>query len=136
MCGILGCIGVFDRTQCEAVMSSLRVRGPDGVYIISNNKFYLGLSRLAIVSPEDQCLPFADSTNNIHCVVNGEIYNYRELRSKLTKLGHNFITEIDTEVVLHAFLTRRTNIYLIYAHKFLAKNRKRSHKSSHKNDCS
>lgn len=103
MCGILGCIGVFDRTQCEAVMSSLRVRGPDGVYIISNNKFYLGLSRLAIVSPEDQCLPFADSTNNIHCVVNGEIYNYRELRSKLTKLGHNFITEIDTEVVLHAY---------------------------------
>ncbi|HYM55457.1 MAG TPA: asparagine synthase (glutamine-hydrolyzing) [Solirubrobacteraceae bacterium] len=77
-------------------------RGPDGQGTWSDQRVGFGFRRLAIIDlhrRSNQPLHLGC----LHLVFNGEIYNYVELRSELTSLGHHFDTEGDTEVLLHAW---------------------------------
>jgi len=88
------------------MVSSLSHRGPDdrGSEIYSGGKAQVGLghSRLSVLdvsSAGHQPMYF----KHLGIVLNGEIYNFKEIRMELTGMGHQFVSESDTEVVLHAF---------------------------------
>src|SRR4051812_11851086 len=84
MCGIAG---LWDPAQPAAerarlvnsMLASLAHRGPDGMAVWSDDEITLGLARLAIVDPTSPARVLSGSTGRVHAVVNGEIYNYREL---------------------------------------------------------
>ncbi|MRS11737.1 MAG: asparagine synthase (glutamine-hydrolyzing) [Actinobacteria bacterium] len=110
MCGIAGLISLNDRPVGNperrlAVMSDLiRHRGPDGegVWIHEGNRLGFAHTRLAIIDLTTGDQPMTDGRGN-WVVYNGEIYNYRELR---TELGvERFRTASDTEVILEAYRT-------------------------------
>ena len=107
MCGICGIFGGptdarVDRTQ--AMMARLRHRGPDGQSHWSDDRVTLGHNRLAIVDlTEAGTQPMTSADGRFVCVVNGEIYNYPELRAELEAAGHVFRSDCDSEVVLPLF---------------------------------
>jgi len=112
MCGIVGgwwraSPGNLENNSAAA-LRALSKRGPDdkGFDIFSLNCGTLGLghTRLAIIdlsSAGHQPMRSADGRYTI--VFNGEIYNYRELRQTLVQLGHSFVSDSDTEVLLAAW---------------------------------
>jgi asparagine synthase (glutamine-hydrolysing) len=63
----------------------------------------LGCVRLAIVDAPGGGQPSLNERGDVAVVFNGEIYNHRELRSQLQRLGHHFRSECDTEVIVHAY---------------------------------
>ena len=80
-------------------------RGPDGEGYYIDNSIGIGHRRLSIIdlsSAGDQPMVTPDSQYAI--TYNGELYNYKEIRSQLQALGHHFRSKTDTEVVLHAFI--------------------------------
>ena len=85
--------------MCEAV----RHRGPDedGYYV--NGSTGLAMRRLAIIDLKGGQQPIYNEDRTASIVFNGEIYNYRELRGHLEKLGHRFYTDSDTEAIIHAY---------------------------------
>ncbi len=107
MCGIAGCYQQHDGMWLTKVMSErLAHRGPDaeGLHSFSDDGVTVQLAhrRLAIIdltAAADQ--PFAK--DGLVLAYNGELYNYRQLRAELVKLGVGFVTASDTEVVLEAW---------------------------------
>ena len=107
MCGIAGIIKKknydFDKFKIFKIMDN---RGPDskGHYkkqnkICSINLFH---SRLSIIDFKDRSnQPF--SYKNLILIYNGEIYNFREIKGKLEKIGHKFKTKSDTEVLIKSY---------------------------------
>jgi asparagine synthase (glutamine-hydrolysing) len=83
--------------------AAIRHRGPDddGFYI--KGAAGLGMRRLAIIDLKSGQQPIHNQDRTAWIVFNGEIYNYRELRDKLEKLGHTFYTNSDTEAIIHAY---------------------------------
>ena len=107
MCGITGLI---DKTGKKVsalllarIIDAIKHRGPDGGDIWVENNVGLGHRRLTILdlSIADQPMTSADGKHKL--VFNGEIYNFKELRSELEKLGHAF-EKGDTEVVLNSLI--------------------------------
>ncbi len=108
MCGIFGLASVVphDRTYTLIQRDTLAHRGPDGAgeWWSDNHRVGLFHRRLAIIdlSPDaNQPMRYLESPYVI--TFNGEIYNFRELRDDLTRLGYRFKTRSDTEVILAAF---------------------------------
>jgi len=106
MCGISGLfsksIPKADRNAIIASMNNDLVhRGPDSSGIYSDSSITLGHRRLSIIDLNTGHQPM--SYGSYHIIFNGEIYNYRKIREELKPLGHQFITNSDTEVILHAF---------------------------------
>lgn len=111
MCGITG---VFNHSRREDVSEekirlmrdSMTHRGPDdsGIYINPDRSVGLGHRRLSIIdlSPLGR-QPMTDSTGRLYITYNGEIYNFRELRSDLEKEGVFFRSQSDTEVLLYLY---------------------------------
>lgn len=84
------------------MLSTLRHRAPDGADVAGDKRFYVGMGRLAIIDLKSPGLcPFVEDGYTL--AFNGEIYNYRELRSELEQLGHIFRTKSDTEVLYRAY---------------------------------
>jgi asparagine synthase (glutamine-hydrolysing) len=109
MCGITG-ISLHKEQVNEALLKKatalLHHRGPDSsnIHISNNRKTGFGHTRLSFIDLSDAgSQPMSHPENSITVVLNGEIYNYLELRKELTELGHNFITKTDTEVLIHGF---------------------------------
>lgn len=107
MCGICG-IYNFDRTpvnheKLKGMNNAMIHRGPDdeGYYISEN--MGLAMRRLSIIDIEKGHQPIFNENGSLAVVMNGEIYNYRELREILTRQGHIFRTNSDTEVIVHLF---------------------------------
>ncbi|MFW8603075.1 asparagine synthase (glutamine-hydrolyzing) [Rhizobium beringeri] len=105
MCGIFGIVG-RNLPSDEAFLSSLRTikhRGPDDFSAFRiDRELIFGHARLAIIDlSEASNQPFL--TDCTVLAYNGEVYNYREVRAALQKLGHSFSTSGDTEVVARAF---------------------------------
>src|SRR3954468_21830236 len=108
MCGIVGAIGRITPKLAEAVRTmnlAQAHRGPDadGIWVSPGSPetpgVALGHRRLAIIDlSEAGRQPMADPDRGTVIDFNGEIYNYRELREELVKLGHSFRTKTDTEV--------------------------------------
>lgn len=105
MCGIAGGSGKLDKIVLEAMVESISHRGPDFMNCYSNGSVHLGHARLSIIDlSEESNQPLWDVTSQACIVFNGEIYNYRELREELKKLGVVFRSRGDAEVLLNLYL--------------------------------
>lgn len=109
MCGILGLYHFNASSVSPAILKkmadTLEHRGPesDGYWINEDNTLGLGHRRLAIIDLSDsgqQPLHY----EHLSITYNGEIYNYLELKNKLTDKGHIFKTNTDTEVILASYI--------------------------------
>lgn len=108
MCGICGILK-FNHSEpiqkeiLDKMTDSLFHRGPDdrGIYIEGN--LGLGIQRLSIIDIKGGHQPMHNEDSTIWLVFNGEIFNFQELRQDLIKIGHNFSTQTDTEVILHLY---------------------------------
>ena len=98
MCGISGYWGASSHECVETMNAQLRHRGPDGVGKVTLGIFTLGHCRLAIMDPDGGQQPLIDGNSAL--VVNGEIYNWRDLRTSLNN-DALFKTTSDSEVPLH-----------------------------------
>ena len=107
MCGIAGFVttGLPDdaRAVVRRMVTALRHRGPDDQDEYTDAQAALGACRLSIVDLPGGRQPIANETGTVRAVLNGEIYNFRELRSRLERRGHRFATRSDTEVLVHAY---------------------------------
>ncbi|MEZ5426792.1 MAG: asparagine synthase (glutamine-hydrolyzing) [Pyrinomonadaceae bacterium] len=111
MCGIAGWANLENKRveqPGEAVLSAMcgkmKHRGPDseGLWLDASG-IALGMRRLSIIDLETGEQPVYSEDRQIVVVMNGEIYNFRELRSRLVKRGHRFETKTDTEVLPHLY---------------------------------
>jgi asparagine synthase (glutamine-hydrolysing) len=103
MCGIGGTVGIRpDPTVLEQMAQTMRKRGPDGQATWHDEYVGLAFRRLAIIDLHERSSQ-PQHLGALHLTFNGEIYNYRELREELERLGHAFATEGDAEVLLHAW---------------------------------
>jgi asparagine synthase (glutamine-hydrolysing) len=82
---------------------AIRHRGPDEGGFYFGAGVGLAIRRLAIIDLKTGQQPIHNRDRTKWLVFNGEIYNYRELREKLEKLGHEFYTNSDTEAVVAAY---------------------------------
>lgn len=108
MCGIAG---VYNRSGQEPQLSvlrrmsrAIRHRGPDGEAFFIEGGAGLAHQHLRIIDLSDAALqPMSNQDGSLHIILNGEIYNYVELRPVLEAAGHVFVSQSDTEVLLHAY---------------------------------
>jgi asparagine synthase (glutamine-hydrolysing) len=107
VCGIAGIArndgADVDQELLRRMCDAIRHRGPDDDGFYFNGPVGLGMRRLAIIDLKSGRQPIHNPDRTAWIVFNGEIYNYRELRSKLEKLGHLFYTNSDTEAIVHAY---------------------------------
>ncbi|MDD5173068.1 MAG: asparagine synthase (glutamine-hydrolyzing) [Patescibacteria group bacterium] len=108
MCGIAGIINLdqkpVDEKKVEKMIKIIKYRGPDdeGYYI--NGSVGLGHCRLSIIDlSKAGHQPMTNVSRDLWMVYNGEIYNYLELREKLKKIGYQFKSNTDTEVIIYAY---------------------------------
>jgi asparagine synthase (glutamine-hydrolysing) len=108
MCGIVGIVR-FDgkpvqRDEIAAMTSSIAHRGPDDEGVLVEGGVALGMRRLAIVdlSPTGH-QPLFNEDESVVVVFNGEIYNHRDIRSRLAADGHVFRGSSDTEILVHGY---------------------------------
>ena len=106
MCSISG-ICNFEKkpsTQIVELMTKcLSHRGPDDSGFFQNENISLGHNRLSIIDLQNSKQPMKDEKNKNIIIFNGEIYNFKELKSELRSFGHKFDTEGDTEVILKSY---------------------------------
>ena len=107
MCGISGLIDLrekkISKNQIKKMNDLVQHRGPDGSGYFIKKNFALAHRRLSIIDLDNRADQPMTYDNNFTIVFNGEIYNYLELKKKLTKEGYDFITESDTEVILASY---------------------------------
>ncbi len=111
MCGICG-VAFAPRNaeaaaRARAMAAAMRHRGPDEEGFLENEArapgLALGMRRLSIIDLAGGSQPIWNETRDVAVIQNGEIYNYRDLRERLSLCGHRFATQADTEVLLHAW---------------------------------
>ncbi len=105
MCGIAGFTGAPERSRdtLEAMSAALIHRGPDAAGSYLADGVGLVIRRLAIIDPRHGHQPYVDASGAVRAVFNGEIYGYRELRSRLGAAGHRFASGADGEVIVAAY---------------------------------
>jgi asparagine synthase (glutamine-hydrolysing) len=107
MCGICGVLdlrdGAFPAREMEAMSTTLRHRGPDDHGIFFSQPASFGFRRLSIVDLSGGKQPMCNEDSTVWIVFNGEIYNHRELRPRLERLGHYYSSNSDTETILHLY---------------------------------
>lgn len=107
MCGINGILNFngdhVDKGSLVKMNSRMIHRGPDddGFYIDKNLGF--SMRRLSIIDIDGGHQPISNEDGRYTVVLNGEIYNYIELREELEKKGHSFKTKTDTEILVHIY---------------------------------
>ncbi len=109
MCGIFGSIRLdsLDNHDESIVAEGVRLlshRGPDGHGVSIMGPVCFGHTRLSIIDLAGGHQPMTDATGKGLITYNGEVYNFREIKKELEKIGRRFLTNSDTEVVLNAFL--------------------------------
>lgn len=108
MCGITGIYNLdidkkVDKSKLKSMTDSIKHRGPDGEGFHVFKNIGLGHRRLSIIDITGGDQPMFNEDKSICIVFNGEIYNYIELKSKLSKKGYLFKTNSDTEVIIKAY---------------------------------
>ena len=106
MCGITGGIGLSSPNHLllDTQLNTIKHRGPDGSGTFISKGIGIGMCRLAIVEIASGKQPASDSAGKIQVVWNGEIYNYRELRSELQSRGTIFRDSSESEVLINLYL--------------------------------
>ncbi len=107
MCGIAGIVNLEGgpvvpgdvRRMCDV----MRHRGPDDEGLYLGACAGLGMRRLSIIDLETGRQPIHNEDRTVWVVLNGEIYNFRELRQDLKSRGHAFYTLTDTETIVHLY---------------------------------
>ncbi|PYU30004.1 MAG: asparagine synthase (glutamine-hydrolyzing) [Acidobacteria bacterium] len=108
MCGICGVFN-FDRKRevqrswLDSMNRQIVHRGPDDDGFFVSENVGLAMRRLSIIDLETGHQPLSNEDGAIWVVYNGEIYNYKDLRSKLLNRGHTFRSNTDTEVIVHLY---------------------------------
>jgi asparagine synthase (glutamine-hydrolysing) len=111
MCGITGWANLDSHTPppegahhlLHAMCERMVHRGPDSEGLFVTSGVALGMRRLAIIDLVTGEQPVFNEDRSVAVVLNGEIYNYRELRANLEKRGHVFRSASDTEVLPHLY---------------------------------
>ncbi len=110
MCGIAGWINLENNrgaNQSEAVLHAMcermKHRGPDSEGLWTDERVALGMRRLSIIDLATGEQPVYSEDKSIVVVMNGELYNFREVRADLEKRGHKFETQTDTEILPHLY---------------------------------
>ena len=107
MCGIAGQARndgrAVDRATLESICRAQEHRGPDALGTHLESEVGLGIQRLRVIDLETGDQPIYNEDHSIAVVLNGEIYNYRELRQRLQRHGHRLRTMGDTEVIVHLY---------------------------------
>lgn len=108
MCGFVVSVGDISLSYREQLRGSLELlehRGPDAAGMVRRGELFVGHRRLSILDvSERSSQPMEDMESGTVLAYNGELYNYKSLRRKLSSLGHRFISQGDTEVVLRAIV--------------------------------
>ena len=105
VCGIAGRAGpaAGHPEHIRRMTGTLWHRGPDDDGFFVDRGIELGMRRLAVIDVAHGQQPATNETGEVQVVLNGEIYNFMELRERLVSLGHDFSSMSDTEVVAHAY---------------------------------
>jgi asparagine synthase (glutamine-hydrolysing) len=107
MCGIAGIVrwsgqpsGIED---VQAMCDVMTHRGPDDEGFYLDPHAQLGMRRLSIIDLASGHQPISNEDGSVWVVLNGEIYNFKELRRELEARGHRFSTTSDTETIVHLY---------------------------------
>jgi len=111
MCGIAGWANLDannpSQNHSEAVLhqmcNRMKYRGPDSEGLWLDESVALGMRRLSIIDLHTGEQPVYSEDKSIVVVMNGELYNFREVRKDLEKRGHKFETQTDTEILPHLY---------------------------------
>ena len=111
MCGIVGNVMARadrrpDLVVLQRMADRIAHRGPDDQGFVVRGRAGLGIRRLRIIDLETGRQPMTGEDGSTWVVLNGEIYNYRELTQRLTAAGHRFTTVSDTETIVHGWESR------------------------------
>ncbi|RLJ03722.1 MAG: hypothetical protein DRP08_03160 [Candidatus Aenigmatarchaeota archaeon] len=106
MCGIAGIVNdISGKSLIPEMLDIMKHRGPDSRGFYKSDMVHLGHCRLSINDLSDRASqPFVSEKYDVVVLVNGEIYNYKELRKPLIEKDYNFKSNSDSEVVLHGYL--------------------------------
>ncbi len=108
MCGICGIV-YFDphrkvSDQEIRLLNDAQIhRGPDDEGYFLRDNVSLGHRRLSIIDLEKGHQPLFNEDRSVVTILNGEIYNFQEIRDELKNCGHGFVTETDTEILVHGY---------------------------------
>lgn len=117
MCGVVVVASRTPNTQRDLAMATrmrdlLSHRGPDDASLETVNGWItLGHRRLSIIDLEGARQPLRSEDGNVVAIFNGEIYNYKALRTQLAARGHTFTTAGDGEVIVHGYEEWGTDIF-------------------------
>ncbi len=116
MCGICGQLNFSRDEPIEAetirrMARSIAHRGPDDEGYFVRGEVGLGFRRLSIIDLAGGHQPMFDAEATVCVIFNGEIYNFKELRSDLEQRGYRFRTSSDTEVVVHGYKEWGTDVF-------------------------
>ena len=113
MCGFTGFIGKTDNADniLGEMMDRIIHRGPDSAGQFLDESAALGFRRLSIIDLESGGQPFYNEDETLVSMVNGEIYNFQELRNELIEKGHSFATHSDCEVIIHGYEEYGTDVF-------------------------
>lgn len=108
MCGIAGILNFqsgapIDGSLLAAMADAIRHRGPDEEGYYADGEVGLAARRLKIIDLATGRQPIRNEDGTVWAVFNGEIYNYRDLRTSLRAGGHHFYTDTDTETIVHLY---------------------------------
>lgn len=105
MCGIAGSasIGRPDAGLVRRMCDTLLHRGPDGSGFHDDDHIAFGMRRLAIIDVAGSQQPVYNEDRTVAAVFNGELYNFPELREDLQRRGHRFVTNGDSECLVHLY---------------------------------
>lgn len=107
MCGIAGAVNLDHpeaaRDLVRRMTPTMDHRGPDDEGYFESGSIALGMRRLSIIDLAGGHQPIFNEDGTVAVVLNGEIYNYREVRDRLWDRGHTFNTRADSEVIAHAY---------------------------------
>ncbi|HEX8248727.1 MAG TPA: asparagine synthase (glutamine-hydrolyzing) [Pyrinomonadaceae bacterium] len=110
MCGIAGWANLENKSSgaggevvLHEMCERMKHRGPDSEALWTGESVALGMRRLSIIDLQTGEQPFWNEDKTVVVVMNGEIYNFRELRKDLEGRGHAFHSRSDTEVLPHLY---------------------------------
>jgi asparagine synthase (glutamine-hydrolysing) len=116
MCGICGQFNFASEEPVELdtirrMTRTIAHRGPDDEGYLISGPLGLGFRRLSIIDLAGGHQPMSDAEETVWIIFNGEIYNFKELRTDLESRGHRFRTRSDTEVIIHGYKEWGTEVF-------------------------